>query len=45
MSPFVLSKTQKSQSPLIYDLFAVSNHSGGVGGGHYTAFGKNYLTG
>jgi ubiquitin carboxyl-terminal hydrolase 4/11/15 len=30
---------------LIYDLFAVSNHFGGVGGGHYTAFGKNYLTG
>ncbi len=30
---------------MIYDLYAVSNHSGGVGGGHYTAFGKNYLTG
>ncbi|KAJ3331805.1 CSN-associated deubiquitinating enzyme Ubp12 [Blyttiomyces sp. JEL0837] len=25
----------------IYDLFAVSNHYGGVGGGHYTAFAKN----
>ena len=25
----------------IYDLFAVSNHYGGVGGGHYTATAKN----
>ena len=24
-----------------YDLYAVSNHFGGLGGGHYTAFGKN----
>jgi ubiquitin C-terminal hydrolase len=27
--------------PLIYDLFAVSNHMGGVSGGHYTAYAKN----
>ncbi len=33
LSSFVLSKTDK---PPIYDLFAVSNHSGGLGGGHYT---------
>ncbi|KAJ1551764.1 CSN-associated deubiquitinating enzyme Ubp12, partial [Nowakowskiella sp. JEL0078] len=26
---------------LIYDLFAVSNHFGGLGGGHYTAYAKN----
>jgi len=25
----------------IYDLIAVSNHYGGMGGGHYTAYGKN----
>jgi len=27
-----------------YSLFAVSNHMGGLGGGHYTAYGKNCLT-
>lgn len=25
----------------IYDLYAVSNHYGGLGGGHYTAYAKN----
>lgn len=25
----------------IYDLYAVSNHMGDLGGGHYTAYGKN----
>ncbi|KAJ3268581.1 Ubiquitin carboxyl-terminal hydrolase 15 [Terramyces sp. JEL0728] len=29
----------------IYDLFAVSNHFGGLGGGHYTAYIKNPLDG
>ncbi|KAJ3415870.1 CSN-associated deubiquitinating enzyme Ubp12 [Chytridiales sp. JEL 0842] len=28
---------------LIYDLYAVSNHFGGLGGGHYTAYAKNGL--
>lgn len=30
---------------LVYDLFAVDNHYGGLGGGHYTAYAKNFLTG
>lgn len=28
---------------LIYDLIAVDNHFGGLGGGHYTAYGKNFF--
>ncbi|KAI9679602.1 MAG: CSN-associated deubiquitinating enzyme Ubp12 [Trizodia sp. TS-e1964] len=27
----------------IYDLFAVDNHYGGLGGGHYTAFAHNFV--
>ncbi len=27
----------------IYDLFAVDDHWGGLGGGHYTAYAKNFL--
>ncbi|KAH3664077.1 hypothetical protein OGAPHI_004791 [Ogataea philodendri] len=30
---------------LIYDLFAVDNHFGGLGGGHYTAYAKNFVDG
>lgn len=29
----------------IYDLFAVDDHWGGLGGGHYTAFAKNFFDG
>ena len=29
--------------PVLYDLYAVSNHSGGLGGGHYTACCKNMI--
>ena len=28
---------------LTYDLFAVDNHMGGLGGGHYTAHAKNFI--
>lgn len=30
--------------PLIYDLFAVDEHLGGLGGGHYRAYASNHLT-
>jgi ubiquitin carboxyl-terminal hydrolase 4/11/15 len=43
LSKHVLS-WKEGDEPLIYDLFAVSNHYGGLGGGHYTAFGKNQVT-
>lgn len=33
-----------SQRPL-YDLYAVSHHYGGLGGGHYTATAKNAVDG
>ncbi|KAI8075312.1 hypothetical protein BC940DRAFT_248979 [Gongronella butleri] len=29
----------------IYDLYAVDNHFGGMGGGHYTAYGRNFMDG
>ena len=32
---------EDGKSP-IYDLFAVDNHYGGLGGGHYTAFAQNF---
>ncbi|CAD8072992.1 unnamed protein product [Paramecium sonneborni] len=32
----------KCNNPIYYDLYAISNHFGGLGGGHYTAFAKNY---
>ncbi|KAF7729033.1 CSN-associated deubiquitinating enzyme Ubp12 [Apophysomyces ossiformis] len=30
-----------SEDRLIYDLYAVDNHYGGMGGGHYTAYAQN----
>jgi ubiquitin carboxyl-terminal hydrolase 4/11/15 len=32
----------QSGEKVIYDLFAVSNHYGGCGGGHYTAYAMNW---
>ena len=31
----------QNRKDLIYDCYAVSNHMGGLGGGHYTAYAKN----
>lgn len=42
MSKFIVGSTE-GQS-MIYDCYAVSNHFGNMGFGHYTAFAKNALT-
>uniref|UniRef100_A0A4W5L7E7 Ubiquitin carboxyl-terminal hydrolase n=1 Tax=Hucho hucho TaxID=62062 RepID=A0A4W5L7E7_9TELE len=42
MSEFVCDP---KAGPYVYDLIAVSNHYGGMGGGHYTAYGKNNADG
>jgi len=44
MAPYTLGP-EKDSGNTIYDLFAVSNHFGGLGGGHYTAFAKNHKNG
>ena len=36
---------QQPPPPALYDLWAVSNHMGGLGGGHYTAYVKNRVSG
>ena len=37
LSKYVKSKDGK---PYLYELYAISNHYGGLGGGHYTAYAK-----
>ena len=34
---------QEEGKSSIYDLFAVDNHYGGLGGGHYTAYASNFM--
>jgi ubiquitin carboxyl-terminal hydrolase 4/11/15 len=41
MKPYVLS----DQTETLYDLCAVSNHIGSLGGGHYTAYARSSLNG
>ena len=43
MSKYYLGNEAKEQS-MIYDCYAVSNHFGSMGFGHYTAFAKNSST-
>jgi len=40
LSPFINHNDGTSKK---YDLFAVSNHYGGMGGGHYVAYAQNYF--
>ncbi|KAL6716978.1 hypothetical protein ACLMJK_004891 [Lecanora helva] len=37
-----LAVPEKGKS-CVYDLFAVDNHYGGLGGGHYTAYAQNFV--
>lgn len=41
MREYVLSGEQRQEAKLVYDCFAISNHMGNVGFGHYTAYGKS----
>ena len=36
-------KGDEGDQSMIYDLIAVDNHYGGLGGGHYTAYAKNFV--
>lgn len=42
LGPFILDKSTTDGQIYIYDLFGISNHFGGLGGGHYTAYAKNW---
>lgn len=42
LSPYI-SKSVTDSEENIYDLFAVDNHYGGIGGGHYTSYVKNFV--
>jgi len=42
MAPYIIGNGEGVDGvSTIYDCFAVSNHFGGLGGGHYSAFAKN----
>ena len=41
MSKYVAD--EETQKTMIYDLCAVDNHFGGIGGGHYTAYVRNFV--
>lgn len=41
LSEYVLPAALHGQPPPTYDLFAVSDHSGGMGGGHYMAYARS----
>ena len=40
VEPKMTTQVTASDEP-VYELYAVSNHYGGLGGGHYTAYAKN----
>jgi len=40
LSKYVKQNAAAAQQSHMYELYAVSNHYGGLGGGHYTAYAK-----
>lgn len=44
MSPFLKGAPPEGKAP-VYDLYGVSNHFGGMGGGHYTAYTRSAIDG
>jgi len=45
LRPFVKSRSSQEQGAQCYDLYAVSNHHGGLGSGHYTAYAQSRFGG
>ncbi|XP_015782630.1 ubiquitin carboxyl-terminal hydrolase 15 [Tetranychus urticae] len=43
LGQYLINNPKKEK--ILYNLVAVANHYGGLGGGHYTAYGKNKETG
>ncbi|GMM36448.1 putative ubiquitin-specific protease [Saccharomycopsis crataegensis] len=43
LNMFEFVSDKREDKCYIYDLFAVDNHFGGLGGGHYTAYAKNFV--
>lgn len=43
LGQYLINNPKKEK--IMYNLIAVANHYGGLGGGHYTAYGKNKETG
>jgi len=41
-APEALGIEDEGSDPLVYDLFAVDEHMGGLGGGHYRAYAKSF---
>jgi hypothetical protein len=45
LTPWIPPHALENEPQPIYDLYAISNHSGGMSGGHYTTFALHFETG
>lgn len=45
LAPFIKGPQGSTGQPVLYDLYAVSQHWGGLGGGHYTSVARNWMDG